>query len=126
MSNERVNAHSVLYETGTLNGIPMIGTGARLDHGTVPAGYYCYDVFIPGEFPEVKNAAVLSSLSDRADGSIILAESLDFQGKEELIMENLILHEDCCMIALDEFMRQSEEQNAVFEQEQNSGWSQSM
>ncbi|MFT4104831.1 MAG: hypothetical protein QM657_03640 [Lacrimispora sp.] len=126
MSIKRVNANSMLFEPGTLNGIPMIVTGALLEHETVPAGYYCYDVCTPDEYPEVKNATVLRDLSDHADGCIILAEPLDFQGKEELSMENLIVYEDRYMVGLDEFIRQSEEQKTSLDQEQNTCLVQSM
>lgn len=126
MSKKRVNAHSMLFEPGTLNGIPMIGTGALLEHGTVPDGYYCYDVCTPDEYPEVKNATVLQNLSDHADGCIILAEPLDFQGKTELSMENLIVYEDRYMIDLDDFICQSEEQENSLDQEQNTCLVQSM
>ena len=126
MSKKRVNAHSMLFEPGTLNGIPMIGTGARLDHETVPAGYYCYDILTPDEYPGVKNATVLRDQADHTDGRIILAKPLDFQGKAELSMENLIVYEDRYMVDLDEFMQQSEEQESSLDQEQNVCLVQSM
>ena len=126
MSKKRVNAHSMLFEPGTLNGIPMIGTGARLDHETVPAGYYCYDILTPDEYPGVKNATVLRDQSDHTDGCIILAKPLDFQGKAELSMENLIVYEDRYMVDLDEFIQQSEEQESSLDQEQNACFVQSM
>jgi hypothetical protein len=68
----------------------------------------------------------LRDLSDHANGSIILRESLDFQGKNQLSMENLILQEECPIITLEYFMAQNQEQEQRLEQEMDLGWSQLM
>lgn len=109
MSNERVNARSMLFAPGTLNGIPMIGTGALLEHETIPDGYYCYDVYVPEEYPDVQHSVILRDLSNHANESIILTEPLDFQGKAELSMENLILDEDSPLLSLEDFQEQNQE-----------------
>jgi len=124
MSNMRVNARSMLFEPGTLNGVPMIGTGALLEHETIPDGYYCYDVKAPVEGQDIKDSIVLRDLSNYADGSIILTEPLDFQGKTELSMENLTLDEDSPMLSLEDFLEQNQEQS--IDEEVGSYLSQSM
>lgn len=124
MSNMRVNAWSMLFEPGTLNGIPMIGTGALLEHETIPDGYYCYDVKALGEGQDIKDSIILRDLSDYADGSIILTEPLDFQGKTELSLENLTLDEDDPMLSFEDFLEQNQEQSVG--KEMGSYLSQSM
>jgi hypothetical protein len=116
----------MFFEPGTLNGISMIGTDALLEHENIPDGYYCYDVHMQGEYPDTQQSVVLRDLSNHANGSIILTEPLDFQGKAELTIENLVLYEEDPLLSLEDFMVQSQEQEQCSEQEMDQYWSQSM
>lgn len=84
----------MIFEQCTLNGKQAVGTGALLKREDIPDGYYCYDIYTPGEYLDAQHTIALQDLSDHANGSIILAEPLDFQGKAELGMGDLILHEE--------------------------------
>ena len=48
MAVERANAFTMYYEPFELEGKRLYGTGYTVDHDTVPAGFYCYDVWNDG------------------------------------------------------------------------------
>ncbi len=99
----------MFFEECTLNGIHTIGTGVPLKREDIPDGYYCYDIYTPKEYQDAQHTIALRDLSDHANGSVILKEPLDFQGKTELRMENLILYEESPLITLKNFMAQNQE-----------------
>ncbi len=126
MSNQRKSAWSMLFEPCTLNGKRAIGTGTPLKREDIPNGFYCYDLYTPEEFPDVQHTIALEGLSNYANGSIILTEPLEFQGKTELCMENLILHEETPMITLEYFVELNQKQDQCLGQEMDLGWTQLM
>lgn len=110
MSEKRMSARVMCYEEGSVAGKPMIATGALLRRETVPEGYHCYDVYAEESVFQTGRMTAFAGESGQAIGSVILAEPLDFGGKEEITLEEVKLYEEDPMINLKDFILKTEEQ----------------
>ena len=82
---ERTDAGQWLYERAELDGMEVWGTGAALDHSSVPDGLYCYNLYGTGE-PEdfAHNFISKEPVEKDCVGAVLSAQPLPFQGKESM------------------------------------------
>ncbi|MFR6220289.1 MAG: LPD28 domain-containing protein [Enterocloster bolteae] len=103
MGREQKNPYKFLYEPGTFDGIPVIGTGANLDHSLIPEGFFCYDICQS----DMENTSgffiVQEPTPEKAEGCIISAVPIDFRGRAERSLEDMRTSEDAYMMSLNEF-----------------------
>lgn len=121
MQNRRFSARAMSYEECSMGTTPMIATGALLERDSIPEGYHCYDIRVDESIRETGIMVALSGESGQADGSIILAEPLDFDGKKELRLEGVTLHEEDPIVCLEDFMMKTKGQVQTDEQEASWG-----
>ena len=82
MAVERANAFTMYYEPFELEGKRLYGTGYTVDHDTVPAGFYCYDVWNDGiEDSEEHIFISRNPLSENISGAVISENRLTFMVK---------------------------------------------
>ncbi|MFQ9636486.1 MAG: LPD28 domain-containing protein [Eisenbergiella sp.] len=87
---ERTDAGQWLYERAELDGMEVWGTGAALDHSSVPDGLYCYNLYGTGE-PEdfAHNFISKEPVEKDCVGAVLSAQPLPFQGKESMGLGSL-------------------------------------
>ncbi|MBS6955383.1 MAG: hypothetical protein KH230_19385 [Enterocloster asparagiformis] len=80
----RSDAAGWLYERAELCGIELWGTGAVLDHSTVPKGLHCYDLYTVGDESDERNTFVSRKPveEEACIGAILTENPLPFHGKE--------------------------------------------
>lgn len=99
----RTSASAWLYERAELNGNELWGTGAVLDHSTVPKGFYCYDLYGVGENPDDQHTFISKNLvSDQCVGAVLSAAPLSFHDKELLTMSGIHYFDEEYMKPLEE------------------------
>ena len=107
---KRTDAGKWLYERAELEGKTVWGTGAPVDHGTVPGDLYCYDLFGSGEPMDTKNNyASQKPVTENCVGALISMEPLTFHGRESLCLEGIEFHEDEPMCTLEEIRGQDQQ-----------------
>ena len=87
---ERTDAGQWLYDRAELDGMEVWGTGAALDHSSVPDGLYCYNLYGTGE-PEdfAHNFISKEPVEKDCVGAVLSAQPLPFQGKESMGLGSL-------------------------------------
>ena len=99
----RTSASAWLYERAELNGNELWGTGAVLDHGTVPKGFYCYDLYGEGENPDDQHTFISRNpVSEQCVGAVLSAVPLQFQDKEFLSASGIHYFDEEYMKPLEE------------------------
>lgn len=99
-----------MYERAELAGVTVWGTGAPIDHGTVPKGLYCYDIFGSGEPMDAENNYISQNpVTENCAGAVISMEPLPFHGRESLCLEGLEFHDDEPMYSLKALMGQAQQ-----------------
>lgn len=114
MGRMQKNPYKFLYEPGIFDGIPVIGTGANLNHSLIPEGFFCYDIRQSGDMEIASGFFIVQEpIPENAEGCIITAAPIDFQGKAERSLEDMCMDEDAYMMSLNEFIGQhiSQEMN---------------
>lgn len=87
---KRISASGWLYERAELNEIEMWGTGATLDHSTVPEGLYCYDLYCVGENQDEGHMFISKNpVSEPCVGTVLSATPFSFQDKEFLSVKGM-------------------------------------
>lgn len=104
MKEKRISAKMMCYEKCSMADTPMIATGGLLKRETIPEGYHCYDVQADESMRQTGLMVAFAGESDQAIGSIILAEPLDFGGKDRVTLERVRLHEEEPMVTLEDFL----------------------
>lgn len=103
MGRVQKNPYKFLYEPGTFDGIPVIGTGANLDHSLIPEGFFCYDICQSDMESTSGFFIVQRPIPEKAEGCIISAAPIDFRGGAERSLEDMKTSEDAYMMSLNEF-----------------------
>ena len=99
-----------MYERAELEGRTVWGTGAPIDHGTVPSGLYCYDLFSPGELMDAKRCFVSQEpVTENCAGALVSMEPLPFQGRESLCLEGMEFHDDEPLCSLEDIRGQAQQ-----------------
>lgn len=107
MENERVNAFTMYYERAELDGKTLFGTGASIDHATVPAGYYCYDMYGDGLGTTAEHYFISqTALKQKAEGAVLTERPLTFNAEGKLGLGNLQVFEDEPMVSLEQLLAQ--------------------
>lgn len=97
MENQRSDADGWLYERCELHGTELWATGAALDHGTVPKGFHCYDLYTAKEPSEADTCDILimrNPVANANAGAVLTAEPLPFHEKESISLRGVHLFED--------------------------------
>lgn len=106
--DKRTSAFGWLYERAELNGIEMWGTGAALDHSTVPEGFYCYDLYCVGEKQDKEHVFISKNpVSEQCVGAVLSTTPLSFRDKEFLSLKGMYLFEEECLKPLKEITGQA-------------------
>ncbi|MBS6219506.1 hypothetical protein LI018_22645 [Enterocloster bolteae] len=103
MGRVQKNPYKFLYEPGTFDGIPVIGTGANLDHSLIPEGFFCYDICQSDMENTSSFFIVQEPIPEKAEGCIISATPIDFRGRAERSLEDMRMSEEAYMMSLNEF-----------------------
>ena len=107
MAVERANAFTMYYEPFELEGKRLYGTGYTVDHDTVPAGLYCYDVWNDGiEDSEEHIFISRNPLSENISGAVISDESIDFHGENQMSMKGIQFLDDEPLVSLERLLEQ--------------------
>lgn len=107
---KRTDASGWLYERAELAGQTVWGTGAPIDHDTVPQGLYCYDLFGSGEPMDTQNNHISRNpVAENCVGALISTEPVPFQGRESLCLEGMEFMEDEPLCSLDEIAGQAQQ-----------------
>lgn len=114
----RSDAAGWLYERAELCGIEMWGTGAVLDHSTVPKGLYCYDLYTVGDELDDRNTFVSQkSVEEEACiGTILTENPLPFQGKESLSLLGIHFFDEEPMQSLQDITGHMEQEENPMQQ----------
>ena len=100
---KRTDAGEWMYERAELAGMTVWGTGAPIDHCTVPKGLYCYDIFGSGEPMDAKNNYISKDpVTEKCVGAIISMEPFPFQDRKTLCLEGIEFHDDEPMCSLED------------------------
>lgn len=104
---ERTNASGWYYERSELNGMELWGTGAALDHSTVPEGLYCYDLYGTG-IPDDADHNFISKepVETGCVGAVLSAEPLPFEGEESLGLQKMRFFDEEPLRTLSQVMDQ--------------------
>ena len=107
MAVERANAFTMYYEPFELEGKRLYGTGYTVDHDTVPAGFYCYDVWNDGiEDSEEHIFISRNPLSENISGAVISDEPIDFHGENQMSMKGIQFLDDEPLVSLERLLEQ--------------------
>ena len=104
---ERTDASKWLYERAKWNGAEVWGTGAALDHNSVPDGLYWYDLYGTGE-PEdfAHNFISKQPVTENCAGAVLSACPLPFEDEKSMRLENLCFFDEEPMLTLDEIVQE--------------------
>ena len=91
----RENVMEYVYEKIRLRGQEAWGTGAVLDHSTVPGNLYCYDVLRDRtEQGEERYYISMSSVDENCAGTLLTGKPLDFRGQNMIDAKEVQFYED--------------------------------
>ncbi|MCQ5144503.1 LPD28 domain-containing protein [Enterocloster bolteae] len=121
MESNRKDASGWLYERSELAGIQMWGTGALIDHDTVPEGLYCYDLYTAGGDQNNENDIFIAkNVADgEMIGAVLSAEPMPFQGKESLSMQGIRYFDEEPLHSLEDIVSAAQQMS---EPQQNAGF----
>lgn len=107
---KRTDAGGWMHERAELEGRTVWGTGAPVDHGTVPKGLYCYDIFGSGKQMDAENNYISQTpVAENCVGAIISMEPLPFHGGKALCLDGIKFREDEPMCSLGDLMGQAQQ-----------------
>lgn len=104
---QRTNTTEWYYERSKLNGMELWGTGAALDHSTVPEGLYCYDFFGTGIPDDADNNFISKGqVETGCVGAVLSARPLPFGGKESLGLQKMRFFDEEPLYTLNQIVNQ--------------------
>lgn len=120
MENNRQDAFGWFYERAVLFGIEIWGTGAVLNHDTVPQGLNCYDLYTIGD-PNDENDIFISKnpVEGEKIGAILSVEPLPFRQNSSLSIKGTVYFEDEPMQTLENIINSTQQ---LQESQQVSGF----
>lgn len=104
---QRTDASAWYYERSELNGMELWGTGAALDHSTVPEGLYCYDLYGTGVPDDADNNFISRNpVETGCVGAVLSARPLPFGEKESLGLQKMRFFDKESLCTLSQIMDQ--------------------
>lgn len=106
MGDQRVDVSSMYFEQGELGGVRIFGTGAAIDYGTIPDGYYGYDLFYDGKGDAWEHYFIMQSPLIAPAGAVITESPLEFGSGRWLGLENIKLYENKPLVSMEDLLGQ--------------------
>lgn len=120
MESNRKDAAYWLYERSELSGVQMWGTGAIIDHDTVPKGLYCYDLYTRGDHNNENDIFIAKNFADgEIIGAVLSLEPLPFQEKDSLSMQGSRYFDEEPLQLLEDIVNAAQQMS---EAQQNGGF----